>query len=129
MRRFIPLLAALLMLGALPSVTAAASDRCSVDVTPASGGTNDIYRLTGSNFPVDPNGGGVEVRIDIKHLGTRSGSIYFVFLVPGATEFYVDLNEPPPGEPAMPMEPGRYLVLAETAHMAGCFDVDTFEVE
>lgn len=128
MRRFIPVLAALLILGALPGVTAAAVEKCSIEVTPASGGPTDLYRIAGSNFPVDPNGGGIEVRIDVKHLGTRSGSIYFLFLVPGATEFYLDLNRIGPGEPVEPMEPGRYLVLAETAHMIGCRDMDMFVV-
>ena len=128
MRRFIPLLAALLILGALPGVAAAASDKCSIEATPAAGGPTDVFRITGSNFPVDPNGGGIEVRIDIKRLGTRSGSIYFLFLIPGTTEFYVDLNQAAPGEPVEPVEPGRYLVLAQTAHLAGCHAVDMFVV-
>ena len=128
MRRFIPFLAALLILGALPGAAGAASKKCSIEVTPASGVPTDIYRVTASNFPVDPNGGGIEVRIDIKRLGTRTGSIFFLFLIPGVTEFYVDLNLPPPGEPAEPIEPGRYLVLAQTAHLAGCHAVDHFVV-
>lgn len=129
MRRFIPLLATLLILGALPGVAAADTSKCSIEVTPAAGGPTDTFRVTASNFPVDPNGGGIEVRIDVKRLGTRTGSIYFLFLVPGVTEFYLDLNQPAPGEPVEPMEPGRYLVLAQTAHLAGCHAVDHFVVE
>jgi hypothetical protein len=129
MRRFIPLLAALLVLGVAPGVTAAATSKCSIEVTPASGGSTDIYRVTASNFPVDPNGGGIEVRIDVRRLGTRTGSIYFLFLIPGITEFYLDLNQPAPGEPIEPVEPGRYLVLAQTAHLAGCHAIDHFVVE
>lgn len=36
--------------------------------------------------------GSVEVRTDIRRLGTREGSIIFAFLIPGVTEFYVDYN-------------------------------------
>lgn len=129
MRRFIPFVAALLILGAVPGVTAAASTKCSIEVTPSSGGPTDNYRITASNFPVDPNGGGIEVRIDVRRLGTRTGAIYFLFLIPGITDFYLDLNQTPPGEPAESIEPGRYHVRAQTAHVAGCHAVDHFVVE
>jgi hypothetical protein len=129
MRRCIPLLAALLLLAGLPGFAAAASDKCDIEVTPSSGGATDVFRITASNFPVDPDGGGIEVRIDIKRLGTRTGSILFLFLIPGITDFYVDLNLAAPGEPVEPIEPGRYLVLAQTAHLAGCHAVDMFVVD
>lgn len=128
MRRLIPILAALLLLGAMPGAAAAAPSKCSIEVTPAAGEPTDVYRITATNFPVEPNGGSLEVRIDIKRLGTRTGSIYFLFLIPGITEFYLDLNLAAPGEPVEPIEPGRYLVLAQTAHIAGCHAVDLFVV-
>lgn len=129
MRRFIPFVAALMILGAVPGVAAAASTKCSIEVTPSSGGQTDTYRVTATNFPVDPNGGGIEVRIDVRHLGTRTGSIYFLFLIPGITDFYLDINQAPPGEPAESLAPGRYHVIAQTAHLAGCHAVDSFVVE
>lgn len=129
MRRLLPFLAALMLIVALPGATSAASSQCSIDVTPASGGTTDVYRVTATNIPVDPAGGSVEVRIDVHRLGTREGSIYFLFLFPGTTEFYLDLNQVVPEEPVEPMTPGRYLVLAETPHLAGgCHATDRFVV-
>ena len=129
MRRFALLLAALVAAAVAPAATLAAADRCSIEVTPASGSPTDLYRVTATNFPVDPEGGSVEVRIDVRRLGTRGGSIYFLHLIPGITDFYLDLNGTVPGDPVEPMLPGRYLVVAETAHMTGCHVVDRFMVE
>jgi hypothetical protein len=129
MRHLVPLLAALTLLAAMPAATLAAEARCLIDVAPSSGGPTDVYRLTASNFPVDPAGGSIEVRIDLHRLGTREGSIYFLFLIPGTTEFYLDLNQLSPEERVEPMVEGRYLVLAETPHMSGgCHAVDRFVV-
>ena len=128
MRRLIPVLAAAMLVAALPAAVSAGEARCSIDVAPATGGPTDVYRVSASNFPVDPDGGSVEVRIDVRRLGTREGSIFFLFLVPGTTEFYLDINQLAPGEPVEPMTPGRYLVVAETAHQAGCHAVDRFLV-
>lgn len=128
MRRTILLLVALLIAAVFPAVTSAASSQCSIEVAPAAGAPTDVYRVSATNFPVDPNGGSIEVRIDVRRLGTREGSIYFLFLVPGTTEFYLDINQVVPGEPVEPMQPGRYLVVAETAHMTGCRSVDRFTV-
>ena len=129
MRRLIGLLATLTILTAMPAAVSAAESRCSIDVAPSAGGPTDLYRLTASGFPVDPNGGSVEVRIDVHRLGTREGSVYFLFLIPGTTEFYLDLNQLAPEEPVEPMVPGRYLVLAETSHLAGgCHAVDRLVV-
>ena len=61
-----------------PAGVAAGSDsgsgstRCSVDISPDSGGPTDVYRITVSNVPVDPDGGSVEVRLVIKLLGTHN---------------------------------------------------------
>ena len=129
MRRFALLLIALLALAAAPGATLAAADRCSIEVTPASGSPTDVYRVTATDFPVHPEGGFVEVRIDVRRLGTREGMIFFLLLVPGTTDFYLDMNQTVPGEPVEPMLPGRYLVLAQTAHMTGCHTVDQFVVD
>ena len=122
---------ALLVAMLLPSTVAAASGRCSLTITPTSGAATDIYRMTVSNVPVDPSGGSVEARLDIHRLGTREGSVIFAFLFPGVTQFYVDHNETPPGEPQGTLEPGRYLVQVTTPHLRGadaCHAVAQFEV-
>ena len=128
MRRFAMLLAILMLLAAAPGSVAAAAERCSIEVTPAAGAPTDVYRVTASNFPVDPDGGSIEVRIDVRRLGTREGSIFFLFLVPGTADFYLDINRVVPEEPVEPMAEGRYLVVAETAHHAGCVTTDRFVV-
>jgi hypothetical protein len=122
-------LASLVLALAFPAAVGAASERCSIDVTPPSGESTDVYRLTATNVPVHPDGGSVEFRVDVHRLGTREGSIYFVFLVPGTTQFYLDLNQPAPGEPVEAMAEGRYLVTASTPHLAGgCHASDRFVV-
>lgn len=119
MRRF-ALLVALLAAMLVPGTAAAASDRCSFTISPTTGSPTDVYRIAVSNVPVDPNGGSIEVRIDIRRLGTRDGSVYFAFLFPGVTEFYVDHNYAYPEEPAPdPLPTGRYLVEVATPHLSG----------
>jgi hypothetical protein len=127
MRRLF-VLVALLSLLIIPAPVAGASNRCSIDVTPEVGTSTTTYRITGTDFPVLPPGRSLEVRIDIRLLGTRSGSILLLFLIPGVTEFYVDLNQAPEGEPGETLEPGRYLVRAETPHVRGCHTIDRFVV-
>ena len=131
MRR-IALIFALLTALLAPASVAAASDRCSLTITPTAGSPTDIYRLAVSNVPVADNGGSIEARIDIRRLGTREGSVYFVFLIPGVTEFYVDHNHSAPEEPAAdPLPAGRYLVEVVTPHLSGrdaCHAVRQFTV-
>ena len=111
---------ALLAVLVAPATVAAASDRCALTISPTSGSPTDVYRLAVSNVPVDPNGGSIEARIDIRLLGTREGSVYFVFLIPGVTDFYVDHNFSIPEEPAPdPLASGRYLVEVLTPHLKG----------
>ena len=130
MRRFalsLALIAALLA----PASAAAGSGRCSVDISPAAGSATDVYRITVSDVPVAPDGGWVEVRLIIKLLGTRSGTVYFATLVPGTTVFYVDHNQAPPEEPPTELEPGRYLVDVSTPHIhgaGGCHTIGQFVV-
>ena len=119
MRR-IALVFALLAGMLVPASVAAGSARCSVAISPIAGSPTDVYRITVSNVPVDPSGGSVEVRTDIRRLGTREGAIIFAFLIPGVTEFFVDYHATDPGEPAPdPLAPGRYLVSVSTPHISG----------
>lgn len=129
MRRTIALLLALaICLILLPGPVASARTRCTIDVTPATGGPTDVYRIQASNFPLTTDGTPLEVRIDIRRLGTREGSIILVWVVPGVRDFYVDYNVFEPGEGAVPLAPGRYLVVAETSHQRGCHTTDRFVV-
>jgi hypothetical protein len=119
MRR-IALVFALLAALLAPASVSAGSDKCSLTISPTSGSPTDVYRFTVSDVPVDPAGGSVEARIDIRRLGTREGSVYFVFLIPGVTQFYVDHNAAAPEEPAPdPLPVGRYLVEVVTPHLSG----------
>ena len=104
----------------IPSSVGAASGRCTVVVEPPSGAPTDVYRISVSGVPTDPMGGSVEVRADVRLLGTRTGTIYFAFLVPGTTKFFIDHNYSYPEEPpAEPLEPGRYQVKVTTPHIDG----------
>lgn len=127
MRRLLVLLALLSIL-IVPAPVAAAASRCSIDVAPSSGTPSGVYRITGTHFPVEPSGGSLEVRIDIRRLGSRDRTILFLFLVPGVTEFYVDYHEAFEGEPNEPLAAGRYRVTAETPHLRGCHAKDRFVV-
>jgi len=106
----------------VPGSVGAHSERCSVAISPSAGSPTDAYRVTVSNVPVDPEGGSVEVRTNIRRLGSREGSIIFAFLFPGTTEFNLDYHSPSegPGEPPLePLEPGRYQVSVTTPHLNG----------
>jgi hypothetical protein len=131
MRR-LALVFALLAAMLVPGSVAADSGRCSFTISPTSGSPTDTYRIAVSNVPVDPDGGSIEARIDIRRLGTREGSVYFVFLIPGVTEFYVDHNYSSPEEPAPdPLATGRYQVEVVTPHLRGsdaCHAVSQFTV-
>lgn len=110
------------------SVGAAGSDRCSVSISPKVALPTDIVTIQVSSVPVDPDGGSIEVEIHVRRLGTREGSIFWSFLVPGITEFFVNYNEAPPGEPAsVPLAAGRYQVDVST-HVRGCYAVGQFVV-
>jgi len=129
MRR-IALIVALLSTLVVPGSVAARSERCSVAIAPSVGSPTDIYRITVSNVPVIADRS-VEVRTDIRLLGTRTGAIIFAFLIPGASEFYVDYNAPLPDEPPTALAPGRYAVEVTTPHLSGsdaCHTVTQFEV-
>ena len=128
MRRFMLSLALVASL-LVPAAASAASERCSVTVSPSVGSPTDVYRILVSNVPVVPDTS-VEVRVDVRLLGSRSGAIYFAFLIPGATEFYIDHNVSYPEEPAPdPLATGRYQVLVSTPHIKGaCRSVGGFVI-
>jgi hypothetical protein len=130
MRR-IALSLALLASLLIPASAAAASERCSVEVSPAVGSPTDVYRILVSNVPVDPEGGSVEARVDIVRLGSREGTIYFAHLIPGVTEFFIDHNVTYPEEPPSDqLVSGRYRVTVSTPHIHGaCRSVDRFVVQ
>src|SRR5688572_16931454 len=95
----------------------AATSRCTVDIDPRIGSPTDTYRITVSDLTADP--GILEVRVDVRLLGTRTGSIYLAFLFPNTSVFYIDHT----ADPEQPFEPGRYLVRVSTPHVngaAGC---------
>ena len=125
-------LSLLLLFGLLlPASVSAAPARCSLEVSPAVGSSTDVYRITVTDVPVLADGGSLEVRTDIRRLGSREGAVIFAFLVPGATQFYFDYNATDPGEPQpQGLTEGRYLVTVSTPHMRGaCHATETFVVE
>ena len=128
MRR-IALVLTLLLAMLVPGSVAAASERCSLTISPSAGSPTDVYRIAVAGVPIDPLGGSVEVRIDIRRLGSRDRSIIFAFLIPGVTAFYVDYNQSFESEPPNSLVPGRYLVSASTPHInGGCRAVGQFVV-
>ncbi len=134
MRRLF-LLAALLLAVALPVPASAhtPSQKCSVSVDPGRGGPRDTYRITGKHFPLNQNGGSLEVQIDVMRVvfdnaGERLElkSIMWVSLIPGIHTFYVDYNDQV--ESPSKLQPGHYVVAAEAAHQKGCRTVTGFDV-
>lgn len=112
----------------LGGAASAARAQCTVNIAPSVISATDVYRIAISGVPVVPDSG-IEVRVEIRLLGSRSESIYFAFLIPGATEFFTEHNQAEPGEPAEPLEPGRYLVRVTTPHIhGGCTAVGRFLV-
>ncbi len=114
----------------VPAAASAATQRCTVSISPEAGATTDVYRILVENVPVVP-GASVEVRVQVKHLGTRGGAIYFASLIPEVTEFYIDhylsWEEVPVPDPLLA---GRYLVLVSTPHLrGGCSATGRFLVE
>jgi len=129
MRRFalsLALVASLL----IPGAASAAPTQCTVSVSPSVGSPTDVYRIFVSNVPVVPDRS-VEAHVDVRRLGSRDGSIYFVFLFPGVTEFYIDHNLGYPDEEAPPpLTPGRYQVMVSTPDIRGaCNAISTFIVQ
>lgn len=108
-------------------VASAASSRCTVSIDPGVGSATDNYRITVSNLT--PDSGILEVRVDVRLLGTRSGSIYLAFLIPNTSVFFIDHAAE---DPSQPFESGRYLVRVSTPHVngaAGCHTVGLFRIE
>jgi hypothetical protein len=115
MRR-VALVFALLATLIAPATATAAGGGCAVTVTPSVGTSSDIYTITVSDVPV-LEGGAVEVQINIRRLGTRTGSVIWAFLIPGVTEFSVVYPDVLAGEE--PPTPGRYQLVVTTPHLSG----------
>ncbi len=126
MRRLAVVLLLLSLAVAVPAPVAAAAKTCTIDVTPSRGSTHTTYRISGNHFPLSTNSplevdmAVSRVTFNVADLGHVYVVIYFVFLIPGGTHFYVDFNAPAGGEPAPSIAPGRYFVQAFTPHVAGC---------
>ncbi|HEX5826376.1 MAG TPA: hypothetical protein VFY23_02565 [Candidatus Limnocylindrales bacterium] len=128
--RPIVLALSLLLVAALAPASAAASERCAVSVSPAVVSPTDAVDIVITGVPVAPNGGSVEIGIDVRRLSTHEGTAYFLFAWPGVTELSLKHNFDYSGEnPLPPMEPGRYLVRVTTPHLhGGCNAVGLFRV-
>ena len=138
MHRLVAVLAVLLV-GLLAPAAASAheiSRRCVISVDPGTGGPRDTYRITGRHFPHADNGGGLEVRIDISrvrfdHHGSpylEGKQILILFLIPNTHRFYVDFIGSDPGGAQGRLQPGHYVVAAQTPHQPGCKSVAGFQV-
>ena len=127
MRRVVLLIVLVLTASfATTGVVAAAANRCTVTVAPNVGSPTDTYRITVSGLTPDPDI--LEVRVDVRLLGTRSGSIYLAFLIPNTDVFFIDHAAE---DPTQPLESGRYLVRVSTPHVngaAGCHTAGLFRV-
>lgn len=135
MRRLL-VLTAIVLAVALPAPTAAhtPSRPCSISVDPGRGGPRDVYRITGKHFPMDKNGGSLEVQVDIMRVifddnGERLElqSVFTLALVPGIHTFYFDYNDQVEGAPSR-LRPGHYVVGAEASHQQRCRTVSGFDV-
>src|SRR5215203_4130422 len=124
------LLSLSLVLTALVPAPVLAAERCTLSISPAVVAPDDAVDLFVTGVPVAPGGGAVEVGVDVRRLGTHEGSVDFVFLWPGVTEFSLKLHHDYSGEsPLPPMEPGRYLVRVTTPHLhGGCHATGMFRV-
>jgi hypothetical protein len=124
------LLSLSLVLAALVPAPVAAAERCALEVSPTVVSPDDAVDLFVTGVPVAPNGGAVEVGVEVRRLSTHEGSVDFVFLWPGVTEFSLKHHYDYSGEnPPPPMEPGRYLVRVVTPHIhGGCHATGMFEV-
>lgn len=126
MRRLAVVLVLLSLTVAVPAPVAEAAKTCTIDVSPLRGSTHSPYRISGHHFPLSTNSplevdmAVSRISYNLADLGHVYVTIYFVFLVPGLTDFYVDFNAASGGEPAPPILSGRYLVQAFTPHVAGC---------
>jgi len=115
----------------VPATASAVNEHCTIDISPTVGSPTDVYQIAVHNVPVDPDGFSIELRTDIRRLGSREGSIIFAFLVPGTTEVVIEYNRSWPGEdPLPPLAEGRYLVTVSTPHLHGaCRATGSFVVE
>ena len=135
MRRIF-VLAGLFVAIALPSPVSAheATRRCVVSVDPGRGGPHDTFRITGRHFPLEKNGGSLEVQIEVSRVvftdvgtGLEGKQIFILSLIPGVHRFYVDINQQIEGQNTG-LKPGHYVVAAQTSHQKGCRTAAGFDV-
>lgn len=130
MRRLAAILSFVALVSIAPAPVAAATQTCTVNVTPTQGIGTTTYRIKGRHFYQTTDGTSLEVQIVIwKH--TRQDPkhvirVMWLSLIPGGTRWYVDFNQASDGEPAL--NPGRYNVDVETPHQRGCHTHAAFRV-
>jgi len=72
MRRTLTILVLVLVATlAAAGAASAAPAQCTVNIAPSVGSPTDVYRIAVSGVPVVPDTG-IEVRVEIRQLGTRS---------------------------------------------------------
>lgn len=123
---------ALLMVATTNPVSASHGGRsngaCSIAVADHLGGPTSAFRIRGEGWPAGTMERLTIVEIHIRHVGTDSGSIAWLWLVPGGTWFYYDYNAPiEPGAPDTVLSPGLYRVRAQ-AEGHRCVARDSFIV-
>ena len=143
--RYVAIVAAIVLTALLPRNVSAATERivsgasertnsaferCEVTVRPAVGSPTQVFRIIVNNVPIDPTGGSVEVDVVVQRIHSSGGTIYFAFVVPFGTKFYIDHNQSFPGEPQSKLAEGRYVISVTTPHIAkkGCHSSGAFIV-
>jgi hypothetical protein len=121
MTRVFPILASVALAVFVLVAPAAASDggrstgRCSIAVDDHVGGPTSPFRMRGEGWPAGTMERLTVVEIHVRHVSTGSGSIAWLWLVPGGTWFIYDHNpEVEPNETVLgPQAPGLYRVRAQ----------------
>lgn len=135
MTRTLSILATLVMALSLSAAPVAAdhggtsTGRCSIGVDEHVGGPTSGFVMRGQGWPAGAIDKLTIVEIHIRQVGTDSGSLAWLWLVPGGTWFIYDFNTPiDPNEPALdPLVPGLYRVRAQAEGHA-CVARDWFVV-
>ena len=134
MTRVFSILASVALAVFVLAAPAAASDggrstgRCSIAVDDHVGGPTTPFRMRGEGWPAGTMRRLTVVEIRVRHVGTDSGSMAWLWLVPGGTWFIYDHNERIENEPVLgPLAPGVYRVRAQAEGHA-CVARDWFVV-
>ena len=102
---------------------------CSISVDRHVGGPSSGFRMHGEGWPAGTLESLTIVEIRINRVGTHSGSLAWLWLVPGGTWFIYDFNTSidPNEPPADPLAPGTYRIRAQ-AEGYGCVARDWFVI-